>query len=82
LGTVHPYSEKAVGRVNAPEGEFMKSTAVVARNVVNHHITVVGDPHPYQPTAVPEGGATFAFVLTALIAIALAATKRYRETSN
>jgi hypothetical protein len=63
----------------------MKSTAVVARNVVNHHITVIGDPHPYrpdQPTAVPEGGATLAFVLTALIAIALAATKRYRETSN
>lgn len=58
----------------------MKSAEVVTSRVINHHITVIGDPRPYQPvqpTQVPDGGSTWSFVLAATITIGLTAACRY-----
>jgi hypothetical protein len=63
----------------------MQPNAVVTRNVVNHHITITGDPRPRQPVRpaqVPEGGATLAFVLAALLAVAWAGARRHRENAT
>jgi len=57
----------------------------VKRPEVPRHIIVKPDPRPYKPIdqiKVSEGGAGWAFILAAALAIGWAATKRYADRDS
>ncbi len=62
----------------------MEYLAVVLQQNQQHTI-IKPDPRPYQPlnnqpqTQVPDGGAGWAFMLAAVVTVAVAAIKRYLD---